>query len=179
MELFIIPEFEGVFSVNGTLCESSSRLKVSENDVVYVTAFPLGFALLPYTVKICPRSAFYGELAKGYRLSDELYCLKLSPRHAYIYDVPSEKPSTSPFKAIELFNLTKRGKSDDAFALLSDGLKSSLSPAALSEFFSDYTDAVPDPRGEDRFFLITKSGADLFEFRLKGELIDDVNQITR
>lgn len=180
MELFIIPEFEGVFSVNGTLCEPSSRLNVCENDVIYVTAFPLGFTLLPYTVKLCPRSALYSELAKGYRLSDELYCLKLMPRHSYIYDVPQDKTSASPLKAVELFNLSKRGKHDDAFNLLTDGLKSTLSPKALGEFFQDYIDIIPDPRREDRYFLVANGGVgDLFEFKLSGGLIDDVNQITR
>lgn len=170
-------DFDAAVMVNGVFYEKTDRLLISETDVLYVTCLPLNHKLLPYTVKLCAMSALFDTLARGYRLNSELYCLKLKPRYIYIYDTTLPPLPTSNTLAAKLFNAVKSGNINEGMNLLSDDLKRTLTPTALTAFFDGYCDIIPHAHKGDLFFLVSETGAcDLFEFKTDNSLITDIDE---
>lgn len=177
MELHIQSDFDCVYSVNGEFFERATSVSMSEYDVVYVTVFPLGNLLLPYTVKFCGTENIKTELACGVRLSPEHYILTLSPRHMTVYG--SRQKALLPKSNIaRLFAFVKSGDTTSAYAMLTDELKSHIGKSELSEFFKNYEHLIEcDWEHGNKFYLININGmSKLHTYTLKNEFIDDITE---
>ena len=175
MDLHIKSEFECVYLINGEFSETAECLKMSEHDIVYVTALPLKPTLLPYTVKLCGAESITSELASGMRLDGDNYLLVLSPRYMTVYTVAQPAPPQGS-NISRLFSLVKSGDVAAAHAMLSSTLKESIDRDDLAAFFADY-EKIAECTWEtgNKFYLIDKNGASrLHSYTVKDGFIDDI-----
>lgn len=171
MDMYIDCRFDAVFTVNGVLCERGDKMTADETAVLYVTVFPLGCSLLPYTLRLNGLRNLYDPLARGYRHND-IYILKLRPRYMYAY-APKLPESPPADIASRFFAFVKDNDLHSAFALCTDSLKGALNADSLTAYFADYDDIAQLPNG--KYLLCSPTKCDEFEFTLLNGKIDDVS----
>ncbi len=173
--LNIKTDYDAVFTINGSFTEGRKTLSLSDDEIYYITVFPLNAALLPYTVKLANGFvASNDELARVCELSPSQRILKLSPRYAFVYASGGEKQIKEASLPLRFFNAVKDGKLSEARSFLTTDLSSSVSLDALSSFFDGFYDLIEN---DGKFYLVDGNGkAAKYRFIIKDNLIDDVSE---
>jgi hypothetical protein len=173
--LNIKTDYDAVFTINGSFTEGRKTLSLSNDEIYYITVFPLNAALLPYTVKLANGFvASNDDLARVCEISTTQRILKFSPRYAFVYASGSENHIKETSLPLRFFNAVKTGNLSEARSFLSTDLSSSVSSDALSSFFDDYFDLIEN---DGKFYLVDGNGkASKYRFTIKENLIDDVSE---
>ena len=173
--LNIKTDYDAVFTINGSFTEGRKTLSLLDDEIYYITVFPLNAVLLPYTVKLANGFvASNDDLARVSEISPTQRILKFSPRYAFVYASGGENPIKEVSLPLRFFNAVKSGKLSEARSHLTTDLSSSVSLEALSSFFDDYFDLIEN---DGKFYLVDGNGkASKYRFTIKDNLIDDVSE---
>ncbi|MBO5224281.1 MAG: hypothetical protein J6C23_07210 [Clostridia bacterium] len=172
MKTTLKSDFDCVYSINGRIVEGGT-VNLDENEVYYITAFPLNAVLLPYTVKtVGGKVCSNNDLCIKVCAKDCSY-LMFCKRYSYIY---SPTPFSDDCDTVSsFFSFVKQNRIDKARGLLSPALSKSVSDEMLTGFFEKY-EYVLKADEEEKWILATKEGeGDYFTFILKHGLIDDIS----
>ena len=173
-EFTVTADFEAVYLINGAFAENPV-FRFDCDDVLYITVMPLCAYLLPYTVKIVSGSVRNNrELAVCAKIGGD-YCVKFTPRYAYMYDA-GRKPElqTESAAPCRFFRLLKCGDISHARAMLSPELSSGVSDEDLAAFFEAFSSIIEH---KGRYYLLdgNDEGTE-YRFVMKHGLIDNIEE---
>lgn len=175
-------EFGCVMLLNGAFNEKADRVNYPAGSPLYVTALPLTAMLLPYTVKLLGGKVMSNaELARSVEVNAERYIVTLSERHNYVYSPRSSavrRPQSLPEK---LLAAVKSGDIAAARALMAPELESTVTDAAMIEFFAPYSSVVANPFPDlpaTHYMTVPDSHKGIgFKFSITGNKITDIEEI--